>query len=331
MTESEQRPLVSVVIPCFDEAAVLRETAARLNDVLNTLRDIAFETIYVDDGSRDGTLEILRELQSRDTRMRLVSLSRNFGHQVAVTAGLEHARGDAVVVIDADLQDPPEVIVEMVERWRDGADVAYGVRVEREGETAFKRWSAGAFYRAINRMSEVPIPLDAGDFRLMDRRVVDALLAMPERDRFIRGMVAWLGFRQDQVTYKRAARAAGSTKYPFAKMLRLATDGILSFSVLPLRLATWIGFAAAALSVVGVVYALVMRLLTNNWVPGWTLLFIGLLLIGGIQLVFLGLIGEYLGRVYGEVKRRPLYLVKEKRGFAAATKRDPSHTRNAGT
>jgi dolichol-phosphate mannosyltransferase len=316
---------VSVIVPCFNEAAVIRDTATRLTEALNALPDIAFETIYVDDGSRDATLAILRELQAHDERVRLVSLSRNFGHQVAVTAGLEHTRGDAVVVIDADLQDPPEVIREMVERWRDGADVAYGVRVEREGETAFKLWTAGAFYRAINRMSDVPIPLNAGDFRLMDRKVVDALLAMPERDRFIRGMVAWIGFRQDEVAYKRAARAAGTTKYPLAKMLRLATDGILSFSVLPLRLATWTGFAAAALSVVGIIYALVMRVLTDNWVPGWTLLFIGLLLIGGIQLVFLGLIGEYLGRVYGEVKRRPLYFVKERRGFAAQPTGGPSH------
>jgi dolichol-phosphate mannosyltransferase len=317
MTQSEPRPLVSVIVPCFNEAAVIRATATRLIEALKAIPDVDSETIYVDDGSRDDTLAILRELQAYDERVRLVSLSRNFGHQVAVTAGLEHARGDAVVVIDADLQDPPELIRQMVERWRDGADVAYGVRVEREGETAFKLWTASAFYRAINRMSDVPIPLNAGDFRLMDRKVVDALAAMPERDRFIRGMVAWIGFRQDEVTYKRAARAAGTTKYPLAKMLRLATDGILSFSVVPLRLATWTGFAAAALSVVGIFYALVMRVLTDNWVPGWTLLFIGLLLIGGIQLVFLGLIGEYLGRVYGEVKRRPLYFVKERRGFAA--------------
>jgi dolichol-phosphate mannosyltransferase len=328
MTQSEPRPLVSVIVPCFNEAAVIRATATRLIEALKAIPDVDSETIYVDDGSRDDTLAILRELQAYDERVRLVSLSRNFGHQVAVTAGLEHARGDAVVVIDADLQDPPELIRQMVERWRDGADVAYGVRVEREGETAFKLWTASAFYRAINRMSDVPIPLNAGDFRLMDRKVVDALAAMPERDRFIRGMVAWIGFRQDEVTYKRAARAAGTTKYPLAKMLRLATDGILSFSVVPLRLATWTGFAAAALSVVGIFYALVMRVLTDNWVPGWTLLFIGLLLIGGIQLVFLGLIGEYLGRVYGEVKRRPLYFVKERRGFAAHPTGGTSHGRD---
>jgi len=321
MTQNESaerqdiRRVLSVVIPCFNEEAVIRETHRQLVQALSEIRDMDFELIYVDDGSVDATLAVLDDIQAEDGRVRVLSFSRNFGQQIAVTAGLEHATGDAVVVIDADLQDPPRVIHAMVECWRRGVDVAYGTRDEREGETAFKLWSAKAFYRLINRLSDVPIPLDTGDFRLMDRKVVNALLAMPERDRFVRGMVAWTGFRQEPVPYRRASRFAGTTKYPFQKLIRFATDGILSFSVVPLRLATWIGFIAAGLSVVGIVYALIMRLLTDIWVPGWTLLFIALLFLGGVQLLSLGVMGEYLGRVYGEVKRRPLYLIKKRLGF----------------
>lgn len=306
---------LSVVVPCFNEEAVIRETHKRLVDVLESLSGLDFELIYVDDGSRDKTLSILKELQCTDNHIRIISFSRNFGHQIAVSAGIEHASGDAVVLIDADLQDPPEVILEMVERWRNGVDVAYGQREEREGETAFKVWTAKTFYRAINRMSDVTLPLDTGDFRLMDRKVVDALLAMPERDRFVRGMVAWVGFSQEAVRYKRAARFAGTTKYPLKKMIRFATDGIMSFSLVPLRLAIWMGLIVASLSFLGIFYALIMRLVTDSWVPGWTLLFIALLFINGVQLIFLGIIGEYLGRVYGEAKGRPLYLIKEQHGF----------------
>ena len=264
---------------------------------------------------------LLRALRRADPRIRVIALSRNFGHQIAVTAGLEHSSGDAVVVIDADLQDPPEIILEMLERWRQGADVAYGVRSEREGETAFKLWTAKAFYRFMNRLSDVAIPVDTGDFRLMDREVVNALLAMPERDRFVRGMVAWVGFRQDPVYYRRAARLAGETKYPLKKMLRFAMDGIVSFSLLPLRLAVYMGLTTSGLALLGVLYALALRLFTELWVPGWTLLFIAMLFLGGVQLSFLGVIGEYIGRIYGEVKHRPLYLVKERLGFEAVTGR----------
>jgi dolichol-phosphate mannosyltransferase len=308
--------LISVVVPCFDEAPVIRETHARLVATLERLVEARFEILYVDDGSRDGTLSTLRAMQQSDERVRVISLSRNFGQQIAVTAGLEHAAGDAVALIDADLQDPPEVILEMVERWRAGVDVAYGVRTEREGETLLKLWTAKVFCRTLNRLSDVDIPLDAGDFRLMDRRVVDALLAMPERDRFVRGLVAWVGFRQEPVHYSRAVRFAGRTKYPLRKMLRFASDGILSFSLVPLRFAVYMGFAASALALAGIFYALLLRLFTDTWVTGWTLLFIAVLFLGGVQLVFLGVIGEYLGRVYGEVKRRPLYLVKERLGFS---------------
>jgi polyisoprenyl-phosphate glycosyltransferase len=312
--------LLSVVIPSFNEEAVIQTTHRRLVEALERIPKLDLELVFVDDGSRDRTLEKLRDLQCADRRVRVISFSRNFGHQVAVTAGLEHATGDAVVLIDADLQDPPEVIEEMVLRWRRGADVAYGVRAERVGETAFKLWTAKAFYRLINRVSDIPIPLDTGDFRLMDRAVVDALLSMPERDRFVRGMVAWLGFRQDAVMYNRAARLAGETKYPLTKMLRFALDGILSFSVAPLRIAIWMGLITAGVAVLGFVYALLMRLLTDIWVPGWTLLFIACSTIGGIQLLFLGVLGEYIGRIYGEAKRRPLYVVRERLGFASTSR-----------
>lgn len=312
--------ILSVIVPCFNEEPVIHETNRRLVATLSGIPDAGFELLYVDDGSRDGTLGSLRDLQRSDPRIRVIALSRNFGHQIAVTAGLEHASGEAVVIIDADLQDPPDVILEMLNRWRQGVDVAYGVRSDREGETAFKRWTAKAFYRFINRLSNVTIPLDAGDFRFMDREVVGALLAMPERDRFVRGMVAWVGFRQEPVHYRRAARLAGETKYPLKKMVRLAADGILSFSQVPLRLAVYMGFTASGLALLGIIYALALRLFTDVWVTGWTLLFIAILFFGGVQLLFLGIMGEYLGRIYGEVKRRPLYLVKERLGFGATNK-----------
>lgn len=307
--------LISVVVPCYDEEPVLPLTHRRLTDVLEGLSEFDFEIIYADDGSRDATPHILRGLQAADYHVRVIRLSRNFGHQFAVSAGLDHAAGDVVVVIDADLQDPPEVIPEMVERWRSGCDVVYGVRTGRAGETAFKRWSARSFYRLVDRLSQIKIPRDAGDFRLLDRRVVDVLLAMPERDRFLRGMVSWAGFRQEPVTYARAARIAGHSKYPLIKMLRFATDGVLSFSLAPLRLAIWIGFTAIAAAFAGIVYALVIRLYTNDWVRGWASIFTAMLFLGGVQLITLGIVGEYIGRIYAEVKRRPLYLVSERLGF----------------
>ena len=313
--------LLSVVVPCFDEEAVIRETHRRLVAILETVPELDFELVYVDDGSRDATLEVLRELRHTDARVRVVALSRNFGHQIAVTAGLQQAAGQVVVIIDADLQDPPEVIPEMLDRWREGVDIAYGVRTGRDGETVFKRWTASAYYRLLDRLTDISIPLDTGDFRLMDRAVVDAFLTMPERDRFVRGMVAWTGFRQEPVPYRRAARAAGETKYPIRKMVRLAMDGIVSFSLAPLRLATWLGLLALGLAAAGIAYAVVLRLFTAAWVPGWSLLLISILFLGGLQLVVLGILGEYVGRIYGEVKRRPLYLVKERLGFPPIRRR----------
>lgn len=306
--------LMSVVVPCFNEEEVIGVTHERLT---HAIEDITpdFEIIYVDDGSRDSTAQRLHEIQRADRHARVVRLSRNFGHQIAVTAGLAYARGRAVVLIDADLQDPPEVIPEMFRKWQEGYHVVYGRRTDRAGESRFKTWSARVFYRLINKLSEVPIPLDTGDFRLMDRRVVEALRSMNEKHRLLRAMTSWVGFQQVAVPYSRHERYAGVSKYPLRKMIALALDGIFSFSTVPLRLVSLTGVGLAALSALGVIYALVLRLLTSNWVPGWTLIFIALLLIGGVQLVFLGVVGEYVGRIYSEAKDRPLYLVLEELGF----------------
>ena len=312
------RTLLSVVVPCFNEETIIGETHHRLVAAFENVPALDFELIYVDDGSHDATLDLLRGIQRADSRARVIALSRNFGQQMATTAGLADASGDAVAIIDADLQDPPEVIPEMLERWRQGADVVYGVRSEREGETIFKRWTSKVFYRLMARIADVSIPLDAGDFRLMDHKVVNAFLTLPERDRFLRGMVAWVGFRQEPVRYHRAARHVGGTKWPLAEMVHLAVDGIVSFSFIPLRLATWAGFLAAGLALLGIVHAAYIRIFTDTWITGWTAIFITILFLGGVQLVLVGILGEYLGRIYGEVKRRPLYVVKERLGFEDA-------------
>ncbi|MBI1373171.1 MAG: glycosyltransferase [Phycisphaera sp.] len=314
------RQLLSVIVPCYNEQEVIRTTHERLTQTLRDgLDDLDYELIYVNDGSRDTTLDLLREIQAGDPNVKVVSFARNFGHQVAVTAGVDFATGDAVVLIDADLQDPPAVILEMVAKWREGYHVAYGQRTDREGESAFKLLTAKAFYRLMNRMSDTAIPLDTGDFRLMDRKVVEALKRMPERDRFIRGMVSWVGFRQTAVKYHREARFAGTSKYPLRKMLRFALDGMLSFSLVPLKLATMTGFIACFLAMLGILYALYMRIFTEVHEPGWTTEVIAIFFLGGVQLISLGIIGEYVGRIYREVKRRPLYLVGEKLGFGQGT------------
>ncbi|HEY6232381.1 MAG TPA: glycosyltransferase family 2 protein [Pyrinomonadaceae bacterium] len=315
--------LLSIVVPCYNEEAIIAEFHRRVVAALESIQS-DLEIIYTDDGSRDQTANILRELQQKDDRVRVVSLSRNFGHQLAVTAGLEHARGDALVIIDADLQDPPEVIREMIERWRDGYQVVYGLRVRRAGETTFKRWSAKLFYRLLNHLSEIEIPPDVGDFRLLDRQVVDVLLAMPERDRFLRGMISWVGFKQVAVIYDREPRRAGTSKYPLVKMLGFALDSVISFSFAPLRLAIWVGFGAIAAAFAGIIYALVIRLYTTEWVRGWASIFTAILFLGGIQLITLGIVGEYVGRIYAEVKMRPLYVVRERLGFEADAGTSPT-------
>jgi dolichol-phosphate mannosyltransferase len=307
--------LLSVVIPCYNEEEVIGETIKRIGQFCAELRGLAVEVIFVDDGSRDRTRGMLKQFAAADPRIKLICFARNFGHQVAVTAGIDAARGDAVILIDADLQDPPEVMHEMVAKWREGFDVVYGTRTERPGESAFKLATARGFYRLLNKLSEVPIPLDTGDFRLMSRNVVDTLRAMPERARFVRGMVSWVGFKQTALPYRRAERFAGQSKYPLRKMLHFATDGILSFSTRPLQISVAMGLLCGGLAMLGIVYALYLRLFTNIWVEGWTALMIAVLFIGGVQLVSVGILGEYIGRIYNEVKKRPLYVVEEYTGF----------------
>lgn len=312
------KALVSIVVPCYNEDEVIAETTRQLRAFCDSVAaEVETELLFVDDGSKDGTRGVLKLLAESDPRIRVIGFARNFGHQVAVTAGMDAARGDAVILIDADLQDPPDVMRIMLAKWREGYEVVYGTRTDRPGESAFKIASARQFYRVLNKLSDVPIPLDTGDFRLMSRRVVDVLRAMPERDRFVRGMVSWAGFRQTALPYQRAPRLAGESKYPLRKMLRFATDGILSFSTKPLQLAIGMGMAAAALSMAGILYALWLRIFTNIWVEGWTALMIAVLFLGGVQLVCVGILGEYIGRIYGEVKRRPLYVVQEYVGYPA--------------
>ncbi len=305
-------PTLSIVIPVFNEEQTLDLLGERLASMMARAA-VPCEVVLIDDGSRDRSWEKMTALAAKDPRFGLVRLSRNFGHQIAITAGLDFARGEAVVVMDADLQDPPEVVLEMLARWRAGADVVYGRRGAREGETWFKKASAAAFYRLIGSLSQVEIPVDTGDFRLMSRRAVTALQRLGERNRFVRGMVAWLGFKQEEVVYHRDARAAGETKYPLSKMIRFATDGLLSFSYAPLRLATWIGFTAAAMSLLYVLYAVLAWAFGWGVVRGWTSLVVAVLFVGGVQLLSLGIIGEYIGRIYDEVKGRPLYFTQEVR------------------
>jgi polyisoprenyl-phosphate glycosyltransferase len=308
------RPTYSVVAPVYNEELLLPEFYRRVIAALEPLGK-PFELVLVNDGCRDGSPALMRALHERDGRVRVLNFSRNFGHQLAITAGMDYAQGEAVVVIDSDLQDPPEVIPEMIARWHEGFDVVYAVRAEREGETAFKKATAALFYRLIDSITNVNIPVDTGDFRLMDRKVVDALKVMREQHRFMRGLSAWVGFRQIGLPYRRDARAAGETKYPFRKMLRFALDGITSFSYLPLQLATYIGFAVALISVVAIVLAIVLRLSGIRALEGQATTLVAVLFMGGVQLIFLGVIGEYLGRIYNEVKRRPLYIVAEALGY----------------
>jgi dolichol-phosphate mannosyltransferase len=295
------------------------EGTARLfyERVRTAVDGLPWELIIVDDGSTDDTPRILGEIAAADERLRIVSLSRNFGHQTAITAGLDHARGDAVVMIDADLQDPPELIPTMIEHWHAGSDVVYATRIEREGESAFKLKTAELFYRIIGRLSDVPLVANAGDFRLLDRVALDALLTMRERNRYLRGMTSWVGFTQTALPYNRDARHAGTTKYPIRKMLRFALDAIASFSHVPLQIATVAGFACAMLAFLAIPVAIVFRIF-GAFVPGVTTTVVAVLLLGGIQLMAIGMIGEYVGRIYDEVKRRPLYVVRERTNLVAA-------------
>jgi glycosyltransferase involved in cell wall biosynthesis len=308
-------PVLSVVVPLYNEELVIRDMHARLRSALDA-QGSKYEIILVNDGSKDRTEEFAKAICNDHSDVRLVSFSRNFGHQIAVTAGLDNAAGQAVVIIDADLQDPPEVIGEMMKKWRDGCDVVFGVRTKRKGERLFKVMTAAAFYRLVRSMTRVDIPVDTGDCRLMDRRVVDELLTMRERNRFIRGMVSWVGFRQEKVEYVRQERFAGETKYPFKKMLRFAVDGILSFSDVPLKISSLFGLLCGLISFAFIGYGLVVKLLYPQFaIPGWASVFSAVLFLGGVQLMCIGILGEYLGRVYDEIKGRPLYIVKERVNF----------------
>jgi len=268
------------------------------------------EILFVDDGSRDDSYRQLAALAAEDPRVRVLKFSRNFGHQIAITAGLDHARGDCVVVIDADLQDPPEVVPALVEQWRQGFDVVYAVRSERDGETAMKLLTASAFYRLLNRLTDIQIPSDVGDFRLMSRRAVDQLKQLREKDRFVRGLVSWIGFNQTGISYSRDKRYAGETKYPYSKMIKFAFDGITAFSTAPLKVATWTGYLSAFLAVLYLLSVFVQKALGYT-VEGWATIMVALLFLGSVQLICLGILGEYLGRVFNEVKLRPMYIVEE--------------------
>lgn len=314
MVSTNTHPIVSVVAPCFNEEGVLHELYRRISQVLDGAGE-SWELVLVNDGSRDRTPEIMRELHAADPRVKVVDFARNFGHQIAVTAGMDYARGDAVVLIDADLQDPPELILEMLAKWREGYEVVYAVRAERKGETWFKEFTAKAFYRIIYKITDINIPMDTGDFRLMDRKVVEALKAMREKHRFLRGMSVWVGFKQTGVKYVRAERYAGETKYPLKKMLKFAMDGITSFSYFPLQVATYIGFISAALAVLGILVTIILRLSGSQAFYGQATTLVSVLFLGGVQLICLGILGEYLGRIYDEVKGRPLYIVREALGF----------------
>jgi len=307
---------ISIVVPVYNEEEVLSELYRRIRQVMDQLND-PWELILVDDGSVDRSAELMRELYEQDPRVKGLSFSRNFGFQEAVTAGLAYATGDAVILADADLQDPPEVIPSLIAKWREGYQVVYGVRIHREGETWFKKLTAKVFYRTIHRITSVNIPLDTGDFRLMDRLVVNAILRMPERNRFLRGMVPWVGYRQVGIPYERHARYAGDSKFTsVSQMLPFALDAITSFSYFPLQMATYLGFIIAAISLIAIVIVVVLRVFGQHQeLTGQATTLVAVLFLGGVQLISLGIIGEYLGRIYDEVKDRPLYLVDEKWGF----------------
>lgn len=305
-----RKPKYSIIAPIFNETGNIQQLYAQVTQAMDSLKE-PWEFLMVDDGSTDGSTDMIRKLAQKDDRVKPVIFSRNFGHQIAVTAGLDYSQGAAVIIIDADLQDPPEVILELIEKWKEGFQVVFAVRTEREGETWFKRTTASAFYRLIYRITDVKIPLDTGDFRLMDRKVVDALKKMGERHRFLRGMSAWVGFKQVGVPYKRAARFSGETKYPFRKMLKLALNAITSFSYFPLQLAMYVGFIAAGMSIIAIPFVLVARFAGHSAFLGQASTLMAVLFLGGVQLICVGILGEYIGRIYDEVKGRPLYIVSE--------------------
>ncbi|MFD4971828.1 glycosyltransferase family 2 protein [Streptomyces sp. NPDC058424] len=318
-----RRPLISYVLPVYNEQDGIAAFHTALTAALAERPELDYQMVYVNDGSSDGSLALLRELAADDGRVRVVDFARNFGHQIAITAGLDIAGGDAVIVMDTDLQDPPRISLELVDAWREGAEIVHARRRSRQ-DTAFKRATAHLYYRVLRSCAEVDIPLDTGDFRLLDRRVADELRRYRERSRFVRGIVASMGFRQTEVAFDRDERFAGETKYPLRKMARLAIDGVTSFSTVPLRMITRLGFLVLLLSLAGIGYALAMKFFRPDiTVSGWTMLMVVVLFLGGTQMLFLGVLGSYIGRIYGEVQARPLYLVREVIGSRADERDGP--------
>jgi dolichol-phosphate mannosyltransferase len=305
---SSERIAYSLVLAVFNEELVLPTLLARLDDLLLVL-DGKAEVIFVDDGSRDKSTGIIAEKAQSDHRYRLVSLSRNFGHQIAITAGLDFAHGDAVIIMDADLQDPPELVLQMIERWKSGFEIVYAERRSREGETYFKRWTAAIFYSVLRRLAAVEIPANVGDFRLIDRKALEVCRRMRERDPFLRGMFAWMGFRQAAVTFDRPGRMLGGTKYPFSKMIGLALHGLLSFSDIPLRLALWVGFTIAFIAGLSALYIVALTFYDHTLVRGWASTMVLTSLLSGVNLFMIGVVGLYVGRIHTEVKQRPLYVI----------------------
>ncbi len=305
-------PSISVIIPVFNETEVIDTTYQRLKSVMESL-PMSYELIFVNDGSSDDTEQKICGYAETDQTVKLIGFSRNFGHQCAISAGMNYAGGDAVIVIDADLQDPPELIPQMIEKWQEGYEVVYGKRLKRKGETFFKKATAKLFYRLLKHLTNVDIPVDTGDFRLIDRKVCDVFCRLQEKNRFIRGLVSWIGFRQTYVEYVREERFAGETKYPLKKMVRFAMDGILSFSYIPLKIASFLGFLVSIFSFLYLIFVLIQKwFFPADIVPGWTSIVAVLLVFNGIVLILLGVIGEYIGRIYDEVRNRPLYVVDKK-------------------
>jgi dolichol-phosphate mannosyltransferase len=301
----------TVIIPVYNEEAVIHETYHRLTKVMESING-PYELLFVNDGSQDRTGEIIAAFAEVDEHIRLLDFSRNFGHQIAITAGMDYARGDAIVIIDADLQDPPELIPQMIAKWHEGYEVVYAKRSERKGETRFKKWTAALFYRLMGALSEISIPLDTGDFRLIDRKVCDALGSIRERNRFVRGLVSWVGFRQTAIEYVREERYAGETKYPLKKMLRFSIDGITSFSYKPLKMATYLGIAVSSASLIYLLVSLAQIIFKTNPTAGWSSLIASIMLLNGVILIFFGILGEYIGRISDETKNRPLYILRNK-------------------